>query len=352
MRKSILAAAGLAVVLAAPSLADQGFYLKGGVGYGAIEDTDVRVNNIDTYVDPEGDLRFNLGAGFGAPNGFRIELEASHREADSGAMGDLDGNDSSMNNNALMLNGLFDFNHDGKYQPYIGAGIGWARTKVSATIDEADWGLGVGTSYVQDEADGMAYQALLGLGVALTQRMTADFGYRAFWNAEAIGLPFDSEVDKWLSHEVAFGLRYSFGPVAEAAPPPAPPAPPVAPAAPAAPVTSCDDVPFVVYFEWDRAFLTDQAKDVVADAADRASTCDITRVVIEGHTDTSGAASYNVGLSERRARVVRDELIRLGIPASLISMEAKGETAPAVATPDGTREPLNRRSEVVIRVQG
>ena len=56
-------------------------------------------------------------------------------------------------------------------------------------------------------------------------------------------------------------------------------------------------------------------------------------------------------LSERRARVVRDELIRLGVAASMIAIEARGESEPAVATPDGVREPLNRRSEVVIRVQ-
>ena len=76
--------------------------------------------------------------------------------------------------------------------------------------------------------------------------------------------------------------------------------------------------------------------------------CGVTRVSIAGYTDRSGSASYNVGLSERRARAVSAELVRLGVPASLIAMEAFGESNTAVDTPDGVREPLNRRSEVLI----
>ena len=105
---------------------------------------------------------------------------------------------------------------------------------------------------------------------------------------------------------------------------------------------------FPVYFEWDRADLTDQARAVIAQAASQRGSCGVTRVTVAGFTDRSGAASYNVGLSERRARVVRDELVRLGVAASTITMEAFGETRNAVQTADGVREPLNRRTEVLI----
>ena len=104
----------------------------------------------------------------------------------------------------------------------------------------------------------------------------------------------------------------------------------------------------MVYFEWDRADLTAQARAVIAQAANQTGSCDVTRVGVAGFTDRSGAAAYNVRLSERRATAVRDELVRLGIAASSISMDAFGETRNAVATADGVREPLNRRTEVVI----
>ena len=104
----------------------------------------------------------------------------------------------------------------------------------------------------------------------------------------------------------------------------------------------------MVYFEWDRSNLTDQAQAAINAAVNQARECGVASVEIEGHTDRSGPASYNVGLSNRRAAAVRDEMVRLGVPGSAISTEGFGERQTAVDTPDGVREPLNRRSEVMI----
>lgn len=56
-----------------------------------------------------------------------------------------------------------------------------------------------------------------------------------------------------------------------------------------------------------------------------------------------------MGLSQRRANVVRDELVSDGVNGTVISTAAFGETDLAVQTPDGTREPMNRRAQVVLR---
>jgi len=116
--------------------------------------------------------------------------------------------------------------------------------------------------------------------------------------------------------------------------------------------TVCDEgfTDFKIYFPWDKSRLTDQAKAVVANAAGIANQCSITDIVIEGHTDSSGAQSYNVGLSNRRADSVEAELRNSGITTTNIVKTAKGETALAVASGDGVREPLNRRTEVIIRL--
>ena len=110
----------------------------------------------------------------------------------------------------------------------------------------------------------------------------------------------------------------------------------------------CEDEGFVVYFAWDRSNISSQSAAVINQAINQARECGVASVSIDGHADRSGSASYNVGLSERRARAVRDEMVRLGVPASAISLEAFGESRPAVQTPDGVREPLNRRAEVLI----
>ncbi len=71
-------------------------------------------------------------------------------------------------------------------------------------------------------------------------------------------------------------------------------------------------------------------------------------IVIEGHTDSSGAAAYNVDLSRRRADAVRTALNDRGIESNRIEIRALGEEFP-VATNDTTAgRQLNRRVEIVL----
>src|SRR3546814_3032840 len=74
--------------------------------------------------------------------------------------------------------------------------------------------------------------------------------------------------------------------------------------------------------------------------------CGGANVMLAGHADKSGAASYNVGLSQRRADAVRAYMTSKGIPDGVISTEAFGESAPRVETADGVRELQNRRVEI------
>jgi outer membrane protein OmpA-like peptidoglycan-associated protein len=87
---------------------------------------------------------------------------------------------------------------------------------------------------------------------------------------------------------------------------------------------------------------------VVQEAASYASAGHATKLSVVGNTDTSGSPAYNVRLSERRAKAVADALVGLGVAQTALSVDWKGETAPAVATGDGVKEPLNRRSTIDI----
>jgi outer membrane protein OmpA-like peptidoglycan-associated protein len=106
-----------------------------------------------------------------------------------------------------------------------------------------------------------------------------------------------------------------------------------------------------VYFEWDRSNLNQAALDTIDAAVARAQQCAVGTVLVVGHTDTSGSPDYNQGLSERRASVVRDALVARGVPASIITTDARGESDLARPTADGVREPLNRRTAVTITFQ-
>ena len=76
--------------------------------------------------------------------------------------------------------------------------------------------------------------------------------------------------------------------------------------------------------------------------------CNVDNIRVVGHTDSSGAASYNQALSQRRAKDARDELVRQGIESARITSEGKGESELAVQTGDGVKEQLNRRTEILI----
>lgn len=71
------------------------------------------------------------------------------------------------------------------------------------------------------------------------------------------------------------------------------------------------------------------------------------RFHIVGHADASGAASYNLTLSQQRAVSVKNVLTQIyGIPASRFTFEGRGEYEPVVGNP---YDPINRRVEFLVR---
>jgi OmpA-OmpF porin, OOP family len=68
---------------------------------------------------------------------------------------------------------------------------------------------------------------------------------------------------------------------------------------------------------------------------------------VTGFTDTSGSRGYNQRLSERRANAVAAALEHLGVARSDMVVAGRGQNDLRVPTPDGVREPQNRRVEIV-----
>lgn len=130
--------------------------------------------------------------------------------------------------------------------------------------------------------------------------------------------------------------------------PPPPPPPPPPPAA-ACPKLSCPKTPisFIVYFDFDRYELTAVARDTLQQVVTAIRERNPTHVTITGHADRAGAESYNEPLSRRRLNVVIAALRQAGIlEQQLIGGSYFGERSPRVATPDGARNPENRRVEI------
>ena len=104
---------------------------------------------------------------------------------------------------------------------------------------------------------------------------------------------------------------------------------------------------YVAFFAWDQADITPVTAQVLDQVAADYRAGRVARVSVAGHADRSGGEAYNMGLSERRARVAAAELVARGVPAEVIAVEWFGETRPRVPTADGVREAQNRRIEVL-----
>jgi outer membrane protein OmpA-like peptidoglycan-associated protein len=75
-------------------------------------------------------------------------------------------------------------------------------------------------------------------------------------------------------------------------------------------------------------------------------------IVIEGHTDSSGAESYNLELSQLRADAVREFLISTGVNPERINARGYGEAVPVASNAEEIGRRENRRVEVVVMREG
>jgi OOP family OmpA-OmpF porin len=69
-------------------------------------------------------------------------------------------------------------------------------------------------------------------------------------------------------------------------------------------------------------------------------------LVIEGHTDSIGAAEYNQLLSERRANTIKEFLISKGLSASSLTAKGVGEQKPIADNTTREGRKRNRRVEL------
>ena len=128
-------------------------------------------------------------------------------------------------------------------------------------------------------------------------------------------------------------------PLPSAPPPPPPPPPQACP----------QQLPGMVFFDWDSADLPADARQTVQFVSTNAARCNWRNITVTGHADKSGGNEYNMGLSQRRAEAVAGLMSSMGVPSASIATAARGEEQPRVPTADGVREAQNRRVEITVR---
>ena len=106
---------------------------------------------------------------------------------------------------------------------------------------------------------------------------------------------------------------------------------------------------FLLNFEFATDTLTPASRAAVNELREQLRRFPAPEVVVIGHTDAVGNTAYNDRLSLDRAHRVRDILIANGIAREQIQIVARGARDPLVPTPQGVREPRNRRAEIKLR---
>lgn len=72
------------------------------------------------------------------------------------------------------------------------------------------------------------------------------------------------------------------------------------------------------------------------------------RVLVEGHTDTTGSLELNLDLSRRRAEAVRVALMEMGISADRVGTVGLGPSHPVAGNETAAGRQQNRRVEIII----
>jgi OmpA-OmpF porin, OOP family len=356
MKRSAALAVGVMVLgLASTANAQTGWYV--GVGAGAVIMQDPKTNFTPRNVrDPEFKAKMdtgfavNLSAGYSGlfiPE-FRAEGEIGYRSNGVSSIsisppgvsvagtGHIDSAD-------FMLNGYYDFLNSSAWTPYLGVGVGAGRV----TLNDVGFA-GPPTLTVSGNDWQFAYQGIAGIRYSFTPTWSASLDYRYFstldpkFTVNFLGTKF-TQSTQYHTHNLMLGLAYHFVP-----PPPPPPPVAAAPPPPPAPAPAPPPRQFVVYFEFDKSDLTPEGAKVVQDAAAAYKATGSARIAVTGYTDLAGTQQYNLGLSKRRADTVRAALVRQGVPDGAIAEAWRGKQNPAVPTPDGVREPRNRRVEIML----
>jgi outer membrane protein OmpA-like peptidoglycan-associated protein len=103
-----------------------------------------------------------------------------------------------------------------------------------------------------------------------------------------------------------------------------------------------------VLFDVNKADLSATAQGKIRELAKVLNKYPETYILIEGHTDNTGTAEHNMGLSERRAKSVAAYLQAQNIASNRIKTAWYGQTQPKVANDTEANRAHNRRVEFAI----
>ena len=208
-----IAAIGVCVTLTTTPAFSANTYVKGALGYNALDNIEVTAP-IDALVDFEGG--YWVAGALGYQHGpYRVEAEISYTENDADTVTifsnktkyiePVEGNINLLN---TMLNGYYDFETNSPVRPYLGLGLGISNAEVE----------GYNKDYFiifNEDTIVFAYQASVGLMIEISSCLGLDLGYRYFktndfsLSNKIEGVSYRFETD-YVTNIFSVAVKYSF----------------------------------------------------------------------------------------------------------------------------------------------
>jgi opacity protein-like surface antigen len=184
-----VAVAATALSATAAAAQDSGWYVRGDVGGNFQSEINGRSSaKGDTGWTVSGAVGRQIGDGFRG-EGEVLYLDSSGKHSGAGDLKTVAG----------LLNGYYDFNRQGAWQPFVGAGVGFAQVKVDGGPSNGD-------------DTGFAYQFKVGVAHPFNDRLTGEVAYRYLG---VNGLEFGAGPGRvngdFSTQAVTVGLRYKLG---------------------------------------------------------------------------------------------------------------------------------------------
>ncbi len=342
-----LAALSAVALFAVPLVAsaNEGFYVSGAGGVQWQDESNLDTTALVQKSKYKTGWGADAAVGYAWDSGLRMELDLGHLENKLDKIGGVSASGKTKTW-TLTANALYEFMPKERFTPFVGIGVGGARVDYSGVRTVAG-------SRLSDDDNSLALKGIAGVDYKVTDAVSlfADYQYLNIVNLNYTNDAGNKVETDNQHHSIMAGVKYSFGK------PPAPPAPApeLAASAPVPePIPAPAPVPdvvksrsYIIFFDFDKSVITAEARQILEQVAADFKAGIATKVELTGHADRSGTLPYNQKLSERRASAARSMLKKLGITDGQIATLAKGETQPLVQTPDGVREPQNRRVEIV-----
>jgi outer membrane protein OmpA-like peptidoglycan-associated protein len=107
-----------------------------------------------------------------------------------------------------------------------------------------------------------------------------------------------------------------------------------------------------ILFDFNSAALRSSSRDELREMAEVFNRYNDTTIVVAGHTDSVGSASYNQRLSDRRASTVANYLEDVGVRGSRLDAVGYGESKAKSSNDTASGRQRNRRVELYVRANG